>query len=242
MLSLLALSLAPGIAIIFYIYSRDKYDREPFENLFITFLLGVISTVPAALIQTNLQPQLAVWFPRYSIVYYVVWAFFLVAVSEEGCKFLVLRLYSYQRKAFNEPFDGIVYSVMAAMGFATLENVMYVTEHGVATGILRMFLSVPAHATFGVLMGYHAGLAKFDPVRAPFHFLKGIFLAVFFHGAFDFFLFLQDNPKVTQYVSQIFLIAGALVSYWIAIRLSLRSIRQHEALSKQVFDNPGDIL
>ena len=242
MLSLLALSLAPGIAIIFYIYSKDKYDREPFENLFISFLLGVIATVPASLIQRGLQPQLDQWVSPFSLTYYFLWAFVLVAFSEEGCKYLALRFYSYRRKAFNEPFDGIVYSVMISMGFATLENVLYVFQHGFATGVLRMFLSVPAHASFGVLMGYHTGLAKFDPVRAPLHLWKGLLLAVFFHGTFDFFLFLQNNPNVTRYVSQSLLIVGALVSYWIAIRLSLRSIRQHQALSKQVFDNPGDIL
>jgi RsiW-degrading membrane proteinase PrsW (M82 family) len=241
MLSLLALSLAPGIAIIFYIYSKDKYDREPFENLFVSFLLGVVSTVPASLFQRHLQPELDLFVSPYSISYYFMWAFVLVAFSEEGCKYLVLRLYSYRQKAFNEPFDGIVYSVMVSMGFATLENVMYVFEHGFATGVLRMFLSVPAHACFGVLMGYHAGLARFDPGKAPWHLWKGLGLAVFFHGSFDFFLFLQNNPNVTRYISESLLIGSALVSYWIAIRLSLRSIRQHQTLSKQVFDKPTDI-
>ncbi|WP_315824135.1 PrsW family intramembrane metalloprotease [Paraflavitalea speifideaquila] len=238
MLSLLALSLAPGIAIIFYIYSKDKYDREPFENLFISFLLGVVCTVPAALIQRNLQPQLDHLVSPFSITYYFIWAFILVAFSEEGSKFLVLRLYSYRQKAFNEPFDGIVYSVMVSMGFATLENVLYVFHHGFATGILRMFLSVPAHACFGVLMGYHTGLAKFDPEKSALHLWKGLLLAVFFHGSFDFFLFLQNNPNVTRYVSESLLVVGALISYWIAIRLSLRSIRQHQALSNRYLKTP----
>jgi RsiW-degrading membrane proteinase PrsW (M82 family) len=242
MLSLLALSLAPGVAIIFYIYSKDKYDREPFENLFISFLLGVVGTVPASIIQRNLQPELDRFVPVFSLTYYFLWAFILVAFSEEGCKYLALRLYSYRRKAFNEPFDGIVYSVMVSMGFATLENVLYVFQHGFATGVLRMFLSVPAHACFGVLMGYHTGLARFDPAKAHFHLWKGVLLAVFFHGSFDFFLFLQNNPKVTRYVSEALLVTSALVSYWIAIRLSLRAIKQHEALSKQAFENPRDIL
>lgn len=242
MLSLLALSLAPGVAIIFYIYSKDKYDREPFENLFISFLLGVIGTVPASLIQRMLQPELDRFMSTYSLTYYFLWAFVLVAFSEEGCKYLALRLYSYRRKAFNEPLDGIVYSVIVSMGFATLENVLYVFQHGFATGVLRMFLSVPAHACFGVLMGYHTGLAKFDPARAQLHLWKGVLLAVFFHGSFDFFLFLQNNPKVTHYIPEVLLVISALISYWIAIRLSLRSIRQHQALSKQVFDNPRDIL
>jgi RsiW-degrading membrane proteinase PrsW (M82 family) len=242
MLSLLALSLAPGIAIIFYIYSKDKYDREPFEQLFISFLLGVVCTVPASVIQRALQPELDISFSSFSIPYYIIWAYLLVGFSEEGCKFLVLRLYSYRQRAFNEPFDGIVYSVMVSMGFACLENVMYVFQHGFATGLLRMFLSVPAHASFGVLMGYHTGLAKFDPGRGAWHLCKGLLIAVFFHGSFDFFLFLQNNPNVTRYVSQSLLVGASLLTYLIAIRLSLRSIRQQQAISKQVFDKPNDIF
>jgi RsiW-degrading membrane proteinase PrsW (M82 family) len=242
MLSLLALSLAPGIAIIFYIYSKDKYDREPFEQLFISFLLGVVCTVPASVIQRALQPELDLFFSSFSIPYYIIWAYLLVGFSEEGCKFMVLRLYSYRQRAFNEPFDGIVYSVMVSMGFACLENVMYVFEHGFTTGILRMFLSVPAHASFGVLMGYQTGMAKFDPKNTTWRLWKGLLIAVFFHGTFDFFLFLQNNPNITRYVSQSLLIGASLVTYLIAIRLSLRSIRQHQALSKQVFDKPNDIF
>ena len=67
MLSLLAISLAPGLAIIFYIYSKDKYDREPFEQLFISFLLGVVCTVPASVIQRALQPELDIFFSSFSI-------------------------------------------------------------------------------------------------------------------------------------------------------------------------------
>ncbi len=240
-LSLLALALAPGIAIVFYIYSKDKYDREPLKNLLISFLLGVLSTLPAILIQTALQPMLEHYFSIYSILYYVVFAFGLVAFSEEGSKYLMLRWYAYRQKAFNEPFDGIIYSVMVSMGFATFENVWYVLENGITTGILRMFLSVPAHAAFGVLMGYHAGLAKFDPVRSASRLWTGLLLAAFFHGAYDFFLFLQNNPNVTRYVSTSLLAGGAVVSYYVAMRMAFRSIRLHQALSKKVFENTNNL-
>lgn len=239
-LSLLALALAPGFAIAFFIYSKDKYDREPLKNLVISFLLGVLSTVPAILIQTALQPMLDRFFSPYSIAYYLVFAFVLVAFSEEGSKYLMLRWYAYRQRAFNEPFDGIIYSVMVSMGFATFENVWYVLENGVATGFLRMFLSVPAHAAFGVIMGYHAGLAKFDPYRSPQRLWTGLLLAVFFHGAYDFFLFLQNNPNVTRYVSTGLLAGGALISWYIAMRMAFRSIRMHQTLSRKVFDNPNN--
>jgi|RhiMetdeSRZDD1v2_1073273.scaffolds.fasta_scaffold16257_7 protease PrsW len=236
MLSLLALAVAPGVAIAVYIYSRDKYDREPLKPLLISFLLGMVATAPAIIIQGILKPILYKHFPGYTVWYYVLLSFIVVACSEEGSKFMMLRSYAYRNKAFNEPFDGIIYAVMVAMGFATLENIGYVLNYGFKTGILRMFLSVPSHGAFGVLMGYHAGKAKFDPKHGIRHMVKGILLAVFFHGAFDFFLLLQGSVQVKQYVSNGLLLAGALIAYWIAIRISVRSIRLHEALSKESYE------
>jgi len=239
---LFALALAPAIAIIFYIYSKDKYEREPFKNLLISFFLGVLSTVPAVVIQVKLEPKLLAFVQEKSIVYYGLYAFVVVGLGEEFCKFAMLRLYAYRKKAFNEPFDGIIYSVMISMGFATLENIGYVMQGGVFTGLLRMFLSVPAHAAFAVLMGYHVGLAKFDPDHASVHLWKGLLLAAFFHGAFDFFLFLQESKEVTRYVSAGLLSISAVISYWIAVRMSLRSIRLHQDLSKQDFNRRNNIV
>lgn len=232
MLSLLALAIAPGAAITLYIYSRDKYDREPLKPLLISFLLGMVATAPAIIIQTSLKPVLYLYFPGYTIWYYFLLSFIVVACSEEGCKFIMLRFYAYRNKAFSEPFDGIIYSVMISMGFATLENIGYVLNYGFKTGIIRMFLSVPMHGAFAVLVGYHVGLAKFDAARAIQHIVKGLLLAIFFHGAFDFFLLLQNSLQVKQHVSNGLLLSGALVAWYIAIRMSVKSIRLHEELSR----------
>lgn len=235
-MTLIALALAPAIAIIIYIYSKDKYDREPFKNLLIAFLLGVLSTGPAIVIQYFFEPELLRFFETKSILYYAIFAFVVVGGGEEFCKFLMLRGYAYPLRVFDEPFDGIVYSVMVSMGFATLENIGYVLNGGYLTAILRMLLSVPAHAAFGVLMGYHVGLAKFDRSNETRHLWKGVLLAAFFHGAFDFFIFLQESPQVTAYVSGGLLFLGALVSYRYAIRMSMRSIALHQELSRQNFE------
>lgn len=236
----LALAIAPGIAIMVYIYIRDQYDREPLKNLVISFLLGVLSIVPAVIIQLSLEPLLKQYGPVGSLlsnpfVSNAILAFGIVGLSEEGSKFLMLRVYAYRKKAFNEPFDGIVYAVMVSMGFATIENIGYVAQGGVVTALLRMFLSVPAHASFAVLMGYHVGFARFDPAHSKSHLWKGVLLAAFFHGAFDYFLFLKENQTVTQLISGGLLFMGALVSYFFAIRLSLKSIRFHRELSRQAF-------
>ncbi|WP_207515581.1 PrsW family intramembrane metalloprotease [Longitalea luteola] len=233
MLSLLALAIAPGAAITLYIYSRDKYDREPLKPLLISFLLGMVATAPAIYMQVVLKPVLYLRFPGFTIWYYFLLSFIVVAASEEGSKYLMLRGYAYRNKAFNEPFDGIIYSVMISMGFATLENIDYVLNYGFRTGLIRLFISVPSHGAFAVLMGYHVGLAKFDKPHAIRHIVKGLLLAIFFHGAFDFFLLLQNSSQVKQYVSNGLLITGALVAWYFAIRMAVKSIRLHEELSRQ---------
>jgi len=237
---LIALALAPGIAIMIYFYSKDRYDREPLKNILISFFLGVLSTLPAIILQLTLSKQLDAYFASKSLIYYFIYTFGIIGLSEEGSKLFMLRIYAYRKKAFNEPLDGIVYSVMVSMGFATLENIGYVMEGGLSTAFLRMFLSVPAHASFAVLMGYHVGLAKFDPDNAGTHFIKGLLLAAFFHGSFDFFLFLQQSPEVTKFVSGGLLLLGALISYWIAIRISLKSIKLHHNLSRLNFENSNN--
>jgi RsiW-degrading membrane proteinase PrsW (M82 family)/ribosomal protein S18 acetylase RimI-like enzyme len=235
-MELIALAIAPGIAICLFILHRDAYNKEPKLNLLVSFLLGAISIVPAAYIEIYLQQFLS-----NSITSIAISAFLVVALTEELVKFIAFRCYSYTRKSFDEPLDGIVYAVMVSMGFATLENILYVQKFGMQTGILRMFMAVPAHATFGILMGYHGGKAKFNAPDSKRLLLMGLFWAVLFHGAYDFFIFLQGHPVVSQFVSDLLLFAGAVVSLIVALRLSLRHIKAHRKLSQQTF-KPSETL
>lgn len=230
-MGLLALAIAPGIAICLFIYYKDKHNREPVWLMLLSFIMGVVSIAPALVIQLTLTKPVNRLMGE-GILYTGVFSYLIVALSEEGSKFLGLRLVPFRRKAFDDPFDGILYAVMVSMGFATLENIGYVFEHGFGTGILRMFLSVPAHATFGVLMGYHIGLAKFDPENRKRHLLLAIFWPVFFHGTFDFFLFLPKNGWNGWLLS-----GGALVSFIVAVKLSLKLIRRKQEISKNYFVN-----
>ncbi len=221
-MGLLALAIAPGIAICLFIYFKDKYNREPIGLLLISFVLGMLSTIPAIVIQVVFTKSIERWIGE-GILFTAVFAYLIVALGEEGSKFLAIRFFAFKRKAFDDPFDGIIYAVMVGMGFATLENIGYVTQHGIATGITRMFLSVPAHATFAVLMGYHIGLAKFDVANRKKYFILAIFWPVLFHGTFDFFIFLGNTWLY---------FGGAVVSFIVAVKLSLKLIRRKQEISK----------
>lgn len=234
-MTLFLLAIAPGIAICLFIYLKDRYNKEPIKHLFGCFFLGVLSAIPAVIIELIGSKLVDNWATGNLpvIAHILLQAFVVVALTEEGCKYFMLKKYAFPKQAFDEPFDGIVYSVFVSMGFATIENVGYVLQHGVGTGILRMFLSVPAHGCFGVLMGYYTGMAKFDMVNKSKLLWKGLLMATLFHGLFDAFLFLAENKTVTQFISGGLLVLGAIGSYIIAIRLSLTSIRLHRNLSQQ---------
>lgn len=217
--TLLALALAPGVAVIQYVYLKDKHEREPMGLLARAFLFGVLS-VALTLVLTSLAEKL-VDLDHSQPGDLAIYAFGIVALIEEGSKYFFVRNFLYTHREFNEPFDGIVYTVMVGMGFATLENIFYVFNGGLSIAILRMFTAVPAHATFAVLMGFFLGKAKFQQRKPGYGFI-GLGIAVIFHGTYDYFLFVQHVPGLWL---------GALASLAVGLFLSNRAIRMHQHVS-----------
>ena len=230
-MNLIALAIAPGIAICVFIFYKDIYNREPKLNLVVSFFLGCLAILPAIKFELAFSST-----SDGTVGGVAIFSYLVVAFSEEFSKFLGLRLYSFNQKSFDEPLDGIVYSVMISMGFATVENVMYAIKfNDMSVVIQRLFLSVPAHATFAVIMGYFVGKAKADPKNSFVLMLTGLLGAMFFHGTFDFFLFVKEGTLIGQQTADGLLIGGALVSFVVALVLSRRLIRRQRSLSYEMF-------
>jgi RsiW-degrading membrane proteinase PrsW (M82 family) len=223
---LLALSVAPTIYLAIVLYGRDKYDREPKRILLVAFLWGCFSVIPALMLETfwsNMGLGIS-----YSFIGTAIYAFGVVGLSEELSKFIMLRLHAYRRPEFNEPFDGIVYAAFVALGFATIENIAYVFQHGFGTGLMRMFTAVPAHFSFGVIMGYYVGKAKFAPQHRFSLMAQGVLYATFMHGAYDFFIMQQNLPVLGIFT------VGILIMSW---RISKNAINELHGDSKFRFHN-----
>jgi len=231
-MQLFALALAPGLAICLCFFYKDIYNKEPRLNLLFSFALGGLAILPAIAFERSFSTVI-----DGSLAGVAIFAYAVVAFSEEFAKFLGVRLYAFNQKSFDEPFDGIVYSVMVSMGFATVENIKYVVfdTQSVNVAFMRMFLSVPAHATFGVVMGYFIGKAKSNPANSAKLMSIGLLAAIFFHGTFDFLLFIKQMSYVGQYASEVLLFLGAVLSFVIALFLSRRLIREQLVLSKKMF-------
>lgn len=217
---LLTLALAPGLAIILFIYFKDKYEAEPIGLLIKSFVFGLLSVVVTLIISYPLQSLFAL--EKTNWVHQLVSAFFMVALVEEFSKYVFVRGILYRDKNFNEPFDGIVYSIMVGMGFATAENILYVFQGGAGTAFMRMFTAVPAHGTFAVIMGYYLGKAKFTEGSGLRFSIVALVMATLVHGFYDYFLFISFVPGVWV------LTLACLV---IAILVSRSAIKSHQDIS-----------
>lgn len=222
-IALFTLAVGPAAAIIIFFYAKDKHDREPFGVLLMSFLAGCFSVLPAIILEKSL-PNIVPGSNGNSLFSVAIYTFVIIAASEEFSKYIFLRYYAYRKPSFNEPYDGIIYAVMVGMGFATIENLMYVfgsdTLGGAwSTAGLRALTAIPAHATFAAAMGYFVGLAKFNAKKERSLMFQGFLVATILHGFYDFFLFQNFTAGLT---------VGALVSLIIGIRFSMRAIRLHK--------------
>lgn len=220
-MTLLFVSIAPIFIVLLYIYFQDKFEKEPLPFLLKNFFLGAFLSVLFTLVLTYLAQQVFTVSDQKSLFQQFIRAFFIVAFVEELSKYLIVKYHAQTHVEFNEPFDGIVYAVVISMGFAAVENLLYAFQFGMETALVRGVSAVPAHAAFGILMGYFMGKAKFSNQRM-LHNLLGLFTAILFHGTYDFFLFVNSVPGIA---------IGAFVSLGIGIVLSKKAVRAHQKRS-----------
>ena len=183
------------------------------------FFLGILATLPAIAIQGWSGSLLGAKPSSAMLIFFS--SFAIVAASEEMAKCAVLLIGAFPRKFFNEPMDGIVYAVLVAMGFATVENLLYGAIYGLETILIRSITAVPAHGIFGVMIGYAFGMMKFKHLTRK-QALSIMGYAILLHGVYDFFIIQNASD---------YLLIGALVTLGVGIWISLRYIRQAQNLS-----------
>ncbi len=216
---LLFIAVAPAVALLLFFYTRDRREKEPAGMLFKAFVLGALSIIPAFLIETAAKADFnpADEFSRLLSAGYS--AFIVAGLIEEGLKFFIFYFFFWRNREFNEMFDGIVYSVFIALGFATLENILYAVSGGTGVAVMRALTAVPAHALFGASMGYYFGLARFTGFQRKNAFLAAAFFTpVILHGIYDFILLSQNMVILLTFIPY-------MIFLWI------RALRQMRRLS-----------
>lgn len=214
MIILLTAAIAPSLALFSYFYLRDQFSQEPSKLLFQSFIYGAVLTFPILFLQYVFQEEEVfsnilstnVLFP---------------SIIEEFFKWLVLLIAIFRHVDFEDPYDGILYGASVSLGFATIENILFLFEYGTDVAFIRALLPVSSHALFGVVMGFYLGKAKFsqDGEERQWLFLA-LFIPILLHIVYNATLFFNNN-----------LLAGAapfmLFLWW----FGLRKVKQAHLLS-----------
>ena len=229
---LLFLSLFPIIIIGFIIYKNDRVEKESKPILIKVFCGGILSVLITLLLSSFLEMGLPFFRADNEInlnfITAIPYYYIGVALIEEFSKWIFVYLFCWKDNEFNYLYDSIIYCVFAALGFATLENILYVFASGVGIGIVRSLFAVPGHAFFAVFMGYYLGMSKLAALngnkkRRNKYFILSIVIPMLLHGTYDYLLSISDvlNPISCFILFLVFIIC----LYIFAIRLVRKTSR-----------------
>lgn len=206
-------SILPGFLWLWYFHKHDRFEQEPISEIVKCLVYGAVAVVPAIVLEypfrNVLQNPSSLW-TRFLV------SFFVIGLGEELCKFLAVYLAVYGSSTLNEPVDGIMYAVTAAIGFSMIENIFYISAFGLAVAPLRAVFASLAHTSFTGLMGYFLGHGKFSP--QPYQQMSlGLGAAVFLHGLYDFIL-------LGQIGSPFVVIALTIVFHYVLLKAIQRAL------------------
>ncbi len=203
MLNLILMALAPIVILLFYIFIRDKFEKEPYKLLLMGVIVGALLTYPILFLENIMVSLMPVGSTKFEAFYL---SFVVAALCEEGLKFISVLLLVWHNRNYNEKFDGLVYAVFISLGFASYENILYVTNEslgGVETAILRAFISVPAHFYFGIFMGYYLSKARYENKS---NIALALLIPLILHGTLDFILSIEFSLNMVTLIAYILLL------------------------------------
>ena len=224
---LIAAAVLPAVVLLIYVYRHDRIEKEP-RNLLLSLLLwGIVATFLAVLTESVGAVALAYLLPGGdSNPAYPFWMFFVVvALSEEGFKYLILKWRTWRSPQFNCRFDGVVYAVFVSLGFALWENIGYVTMYGLGAALMRAITAVPGHASFGVFMGAYYGLARRSANRGERSMstlwrVLAVLVPMLIHGLYDYIA--TSETETVSGTFLIFVIAVFVLAFVLIKQLSKR--------------------
>lgn len=230
---LLWLAALPPLFLLYKVYKLDTIEREPVKLIAVLLAAGGLTTIVAGVLETACS-FLYTWTPNVYLSHFIQF-FIVVAIAEEGVKYLALRKLSWNHPAFDFTFDGVVYAVSVSLGFALVENIMYVGMYGVSTAVIRAFTAIILHGICGIFLGIYYGMAKRQSVAgdergASALINRGFLIAVLTHGMYDFCA--SMGTEIWTGIFFVFLIILEVIAY--------RKIKEFQKIDMRV-DGFGDI-
>lgn len=230
-MDIMKLAVLPSLILFVLVWRMDKIEKEPPKLLAKLFAFGALTVISAIILELAGAAVVKIFLNEKSLIYIIIDNFILTALVEETGKYVVLRKLTWKHPAFDYTFDAVVYAVAASLGFATVENILYVSDGSISTALLRAFFSIPGHTIFAIYMGYYYGMAKAADSQGQMgqrqrYLNSALLVPVLIHGFYDFCL-------GTQYTIWI------LIFFIFEIIITILAIRKILALSKGDTQIPG---
>jgi len=190
------LGVIPSLIWLAY-YLREDVHPEPKKMIVVVFLWGCVITIPTFFIQiglTNLLNGVEINFTAKNLMYW----FFVIAFTEEFLKYLVIRLKVINSPHLDEPLDIMLYMVIAALGFAAVENVLYLLVPAgqmpfdqlvirtLAINFIRFIGAIFLHTLCSAVVGYSLAIAFCQAKKSITPVIIGLLAAALLHGLYNF--------------------------------------------------------
>lgn len=226
---IIALCIIPNIALLWYVYIKDKIEKEPFYLLLLLFIEGLFTCTISIIFSTISKKYihfLNLPYTNMNILQIIFKLLFTIAIVEEGSKWIINYITIWKNKNFKHIYDPIVYSTFISIGFATLENIIYgitFSSYGIIPIIMRGFISVPCHAVFGIYMGYYLGISKNalkynKKTQSIKYRILSIIIPTLLHLLYDLFLIKKNFIIYTLFI--IYIIILYILAYQKVEKLS----------------------
>lgn len=218
------IALIPGFFWVWFYRRKDKKNPEPLKLIIKVFIWGMLITIPAI----GIELAIDYFFPyskSSSLLIITISSLLIVAPIEEVLKFFVVKEKIYNHKAFDEPLDGVIYAVVAALGFASLENILVIFSDGHNAILLRFATATLMHAITSGIVGYYMGLLKFgkeqqkySPKKKKYFIIQGLVIASLLHGLYN--IVAGTSSSLT-----IFLIASMIIIMYIMLSRGIKELK-----------------
>lgn len=210
---LILIAVFPPIYFLLFFHFKSQEKEHALSKIFFIFFLGIIILLPVLFIELIIDSIIKESIANIYLSSFLT-SFIVAASCEEIAKYLIIKKFIYYNDNFNTIMDGIIYTISVSLGFATLENLIYIFNYGLNIGYIRAFTAIPLHVFASGIMGYYIGRAKSENNLKQTNFLlkKGLLTAVIIHGLYNFFIFLSEINE-SHYVFNIFIYPLLIFSF-----------------------------
>ena len=213
------IALVPGIFWVWFYRRKDK-NPEPRKLIIKVFVIGMAITLPAIVFEYAAE----FFFPfinAENLLTIVFASLFIVAPIEEYLKYYVVKRVALKNKAFDEPIDGVIYGVVAGLGFASLENLIVISAEGQGIILLRFATATLMHAVTTGIVGYYISMNKFSKQsdKKKYPVWKGLIIAIVIHG-------LYNSIVSTQTILTLFVLIAFLITMYVILAIRIKKLKK----------------